>query len=85
MMYDWNGMDFWGGSGMLLGTLVVLGLLALIFWGRGNRPAPEGGADRPERLPPLEILRRRYAAGEISAAEFTQAQQVLGAAPPPPV
>jgi len=70
---------------MLLGTLVVLGLVALIFWGRGSRPAPEGGAARPEPLPPLEILRRRYAAGEMSAAEFTHAQQVLAATPPPPL
>ena len=78
MMNGWSGMGVFGGFGMLLGTLVVIAVVAWILWGRFSGPAPDRDRDRPELIHPLEILNRRYAAGEISAAEFTQAKQVLG-------
>ena len=81
MMNGWSGMGFFGGFGMLLGTVLVIALVAWILWGRFSGPAPDRGRDRPERIRPLEILNRRYAAGEMSAAEFTQAKQVLGDRP----
>jgi uncharacterized membrane protein len=40
---------------------------ALAFGSRGS----------PSEPTPIEILRRRYAAGEISAAEFEQAKRAL--------
>ncbi|MDQ6748832.1 MAG: SHOCT domain-containing protein [Candidatus Dormibacteraeota bacterium] len=83
MMNGWNGMGFLGGLGMLLGTLVAIALVALFFWGWFSRTALDRGGDRPEPLRPLDLLQRRYAAGEISAAEFTQAKQVLGDRPTP--
>jgi putative membrane protein len=61
------------------------GLLMLAFWGavillvvlavRALFPAPTTG----ERESAVEVLQRRYAAGEISQAEYEQARRALGA------
>lgn len=71
-----GGMAGFGGFGMLLGLLVWVALLALVVWAvaslfPGRR---EAGQETP-----LEILRRRYAQGEISAVEYEQARKALGA------
>ena len=77
---DWFGMMTglgWPGMGLM--ALVWLGVILLVLWGLSNafpsRPPPA-------EPPALEILQRRYARGEISAAEFRQAQQALGYRPP---
>lgn len=66
------GMGWWGLAMMLLfWTLLVLvlaGAVRVLF--PGDR--------RTERETALDILRRRYAAGEISQAEYEQARRVLG-------
>lgn len=70
----WGGMNWFGGGWMLLVGLVVV--LVVIWALRAFLPAgPSGGGD-----PALEVLRRRYAAGEITQAEFEQARQALGPA-----
>lgn len=61
-----------GGVGMLVGPLVWVALVALLVWGAGTL---FGG--RPERETPLEILRRRYAAGEIDQADYEQSRRTL--------
>ena len=79
MMQWWgfNGMQHgWYGFGWLFGflfwVLVVLGVIYLVktLFG-GNRQAP-GGKESPE-----EILKRRYAAGEISTEEFEDMKKRL--------
>ena len=51
---------FWG--------LVIFGIVALVrYLGSGNVPAGSAGAGTP-----LEILRRRYAAGELTKEQFEQ-------------
>ena len=64
-----------GGFGMLFGGLLWIGLIVLVVWGAaslfpGRRETGQETA--------LEILKRRYAAGEISAAEYQQAKKDLG-------
>lgn len=63
------------GFGTILVTLVCLALIVLAIWAvtqmfpRDQRSNHDGA---------LELLRRRYAAGEISAAEYEQALKTLG-------
>jgi len=64
-----------GGFGMLFGGLVWIALIVLVVWVAvslfpGRR---EGGQQTA-----LEILKRRYAAGELSSAEYQQASKDLG-------
>ena len=74
--YEWSG---WYGMGwmMMLFTLVFWALViaALVFFIRWlaqqGRGAPSGGEA------PLEILRRRYARGEISQEEYERMKRDL--------
>jgi uncharacterized membrane protein len=50
----------------VIALLVMVGLL--VFGGRGGERAED----------PLEILRRRYASGEMSEEDFRHARDVLG-------
>lgn len=77
-----NSMGMWGGLGMLLWGLIALAILVLvilsIIWlardlGRRHRePSIQPGPT------PQDILRRRYAAGEISEQEYHQHNSALG-------
>lgn len=70
-----GGMGAWGGFWMVLEALLWVGLLALVVWGLiGLLPSRTGSGEETAR----EILRRRYARGEISAAEYEQATRALG-------
>ena len=77
MGYGWAG---WGGGFCMLGGLLLLiGVIVVVVWAvmtvtRGGR-APTGDSSRPT---PNEILRERFARGEISEQEFEQAKKVLG-------
>lgn len=70
----------WGGHGfgwilmLLFWVLVIVGIAALIR-GISSRPGV-GSAAVPES--PLEILKRRYAKGEIDKAEFEEKKNALG-------
>jgi len=69
-MMGYGGYGLFGGLGMVIWIVIV----ALAIWALvalfNNR------ATRPEQSP-LEILKRRYARGEISQAEFEQARRNL--------
>jgi putative membrane protein len=70
-----GGMGF-GGIGMILfWGLVVAGVVVLArsFGGFGS-----GAASRGAERTPLEILRERYATGEIDQREFEQKRRDLG-------
>ncbi len=62
----------WLGLGLM--TLFWIGLIGLLIWGMSTRAA---AVPSPPEEGPLEILRRRYAHGEISQAEFRQARDAL--------
>ena len=73
-MWDDGHMDGWGwgvwGGGMLLFGLVWIVLLiglpvVLVYWVTTQGQSRENGSDRA-----LELLRERYARGELSEEEF---------------
>lgn len=79
MMFNGWGMGDAGGFWVLGGLLLLVGCVVLVVWavntvsGRDHaRPSSSQGA------PPLDILRERFARGEISEQEFEQAKKTLG-------
>jgi len=64
---------FWG----LCGILLVVGLVVLVVWAVSRSTHGVSSAS-PDRVEALEILRARFARGEITEAEFVQAKKVLG-------
>lgn len=76
MGYGWDG---WGGGLWIVGGLLLIGVIVLVVWAvmtpsRGAQ-APHQDSSRPT---PNEILRERFARGEMSEQEFEQAKKVLG-------
>ena len=76
MGYGWG----WGGGfWMLGGLLLMIGVVVLVVWAvnslsrTGRAPTQD-----PSRPTPNEILRERFARGEITAQEFEDAKKVLG-------
>lgn len=79
---------WFGGVGLaelvlvLLGVAFWVGLIALIFLGirwliRQERGGPPPASGRSPDADPLEILRRRYAAGEIDDEEYQRRRKTL--------
>jgi putative membrane protein len=74
----WGGYDGWGwtwGMGMIHGllwwVLVILGIIVLVrLLGRSANPG-SGPAGMPGETA-LEVLKKRYAKGEIDKAEFEE-------------
>lgn len=80
--FGWGRWGAWGGLGtvgLVLNVVFFVGILALLGLGTvwlvrqlGRRPvAPQA------RVDPLEIARRRLAAGEITIAEFEEIRDRL--------
>ena len=81
MMY---GYGDWG-----IGAWIVMGLLMLLFWGgvatlvvllvrwRGRTPWEGTGHSAPDAWNPEQILRERFARGEIDEAEFKARLEAL--------
>ncbi|MCL4534218.1 MAG: SHOCT domain-containing protein [Chloroflexi bacterium] len=74
MMGFYGGYGLLGGLGMGFGMIVWVLLIALVVWVLVRGLGGFGGTE-PES--PLELLKRRYARGEISQAEFEQARRDL--------
>lgn len=86
MMYTggggWTGL---GGLLFMVGELiVVVGIVVLVVWAvtsfvrPGGLGGPSGGPRSDAGSAALDILRERYARGEITAEEFEQAKKILG-------
>lgn len=80
--FSWEGMIFGG----LMMILFWGGLIALVVWlfrsyvgVNPNRTSDRTDGDSPYRSPgnALEILKERYARGEISKAEYEEMRDVL--------
>jgi putative membrane protein len=77
----------WGGgwSGMVLGPLFMIVLLAVVIalavflvrWLGGQGPGSAAPQSAPGR-DPLDILKERFARGEIGKDEFEERRRVLG-------
>ena len=78
MGYGFGGLGGWGmGLGMLWGGLLWLVVIGLLVWAVIAFTKPRWHATPDEE--PLEILKRRFARGEINEAEFEQAKRRLAA------
>jgi putative membrane protein len=68
----WN--EYWPGPWMLFGPgmMIIFVLACFVLAGFMMR-----GGHRPQRGGALEILRERYARGEINEAEFEQRRRLL--------
>jgi putative membrane protein len=77
MMRYGAGFDAAGLLWSLVAILLVIGLVVLIVWAvsRSTHGVSSASADRVDAL---EILRVRFARGEITEAEFVQAKKALG-------
>ena len=75
MMY-WNGdWSAWAWVAMTVSMLVFWTLVGVAIWMLVRRP--DDGGRQIHTGPPEEILRRRYAAGELDDEEFTRRMQAL--------
>ena len=68
------GLTFWIG----LIALIILGIRWLLRQERGNARGAGTAPSGPSAEDPLEILRRRYAAGEIDDEEYARRRKTLG-------
>ena len=87
----YHGVWFPLGGGWLIGLLVFAGFIVLIVAGLawllrrdapryGGAPVPPPPTARPDAA--LQILRERFARGEIDEAQYVAASRVLGAEEP---
>ena len=74
-MMGWYGFGGAGFFGLLVMALFWIGLILLLVWGVSRFFPREHRNDRDVAA---DVLRRRYAAGEISEAEYLQAMEILG-------
>lgn len=84
MMGYGAGLGFgYGGLLALLGCiLLVVGIVVLVAWVVGRSTQTQAGMAQtagPGAQDAVEVLKQRYARGEITADEFTAAKQVLEA------
>ncbi|MCK9363353.1 MAG: SHOCT domain-containing protein [Syntrophales bacterium] len=80
--YGPRGLGCWGGpmnfgyGGMFMGMILLIVLIAAAIWwfirGAGNR-----NYGQPQRETPLDILKKRYAKGEITQDEFEKTRKDL--------
>jgi putative membrane protein len=79
MRYGWGWDGGGGGFWLLIGIPLLIALIVLVVWAvmhlsRTGRAVTHD----PSRPTPNEILRERFARGEITAQEFEDAKKVLG-------
>jgi putative membrane protein len=85
--YGWGHMMGWGGGyAMIFGPLFMILFLAILValavvlarWLGGPWPGIYPSHQLPPTRTPLDILKERFARGEIDKAEFEDRRRVLG-------
>ena len=75
------GFGMGGWLSMLGGLLLVAGVIVLVVWLVGkvgqSQQAPQGQATPPAGGDAIEVLRVRFARGEMTADEYLAAKQTL--------
>jgi hypothetical protein len=64
-------------AGTLAARTLVVGLVALVAWAVSRATTHDHETRAPERSEALEVLRGRFARGEITEAEYKLAANVL--------
>jgi putative membrane protein len=80
MMYGYGaGVGLGGWLGILGMIAIVVGVIVLIVWlvGRAGAGQAQAPTARPAGQDALELLRMRFARGEITKDEYLAARQVL--------
>ncbi|NOY85965.1 MAG: SHOCT domain-containing protein [Deltaproteobacteria bacterium] len=86
MMGGWgnHGYGMWGAGGMIMmiffWAVIIVGAVLIFRYftaGRGGIAAGQGGGSMARDRNPMEILRERYAKGEIDTEEFEQRKRTL--------
>ena len=80
--YGWGMMGGWGfplmgGIGMLLFWLLIIGGVVWLVQAAARGAGPSG-LSAPTSESPLDILKRRYARGEITKEQYEEMRQHLG-------
>jgi putative membrane protein len=75
-MHDW-GMMNWGWGGMIFQLLFWLILIGVIIWGVKSISERNQKSTRSSEGSALDILKKRYARGEIDKKEFEQKKKDL--------
>jgi len=70
----WSGMMFGGGMMIVFWVLTILVVVLLVRTFGGNQT---GNAGHPPPVVPLDILKARFAKGEIDAKEFEERKKLL--------
>jgi putative membrane protein len=80
MMYYGTGWgDGGGGFWTLVGLLLLIALIVLVVWAAMHLThAGRVAMHDPSRPTPNDILRERFARGEMTAQEFEDAKKILG-------
>jgi putative membrane protein len=76
-MHGFNGMNWGMGWGMGLGWIIGIALLALIVWAIVRISNSAASASSGRQKTALDILKERYARGEISKEEYEEKRRVL--------
>lgn len=74
MMYGYDMFAGMGWLGMVMMLFVWVGVIALVIWGLSSLFPRNRATVEPDAI---EIVRRRYARGEISREEYLQATETL--------
>jgi putative membrane protein len=74
MMGGWGWMSGWGWLGMVGVTVFWIAVLVLIVWALSRVLSAPAQRVEPDAL---EILKQRFARGDISQAEYEQARRTL--------